>query len=241
METTTPTFTTRCTELRTHIGRIQSSDADKHLVQTMEKIREELAEYLSQIADLTKTRQVFSTVENMPKPAIDAATVKTLKKKIGTLTGKLDTSRSQIGKNNNWADCVVKAKGLGTTLEKDLKKTWTDFIEGERPGFEMFLGFRGLPQCAGPIKELERLSGVLNGLKSTLPEDSEPIELVRTTATKMRETIATLGLEGHPDEMVEFLKKCSTEGGAPFSELTPKIFQWILDEGFAGDLRVKSR
>ena len=102
------TFEARCTELRTHIGRIQSSDADRHLVQTMEKIREELATHLSRIAALTTTKQVFSTVEGMPKPVIDAAAVKALKKTIGTLTGKLDNNRSQIGKNNNWADCGVK-------------------------------------------------------------------------------------------------------------------------------------
>ena len=105
----------------------------------------------------------------------------------------------------------------------------------------MFLGFRGLPQCKTPIQELERLANTLNELGRTLPENPDPIEMVTTIADQMRKIIASLGLDGQPAEMVAFLKKCSTEGGAPLSELTQEIFKWIQEQGFAGDLRVKSR
>jgi|GEM_PF-2833412 len=236
-----PTFATRCTELRTHIGRIQSSDADKHLVQTMEKIRVELAGLLSRIAGLTITKQVFSTVEGMPKPVIDAAAVKSLKKTIGTLTGKLDKNRTQIGNNNNWADCVVKAKGLADALERDIRKIWLDYIAGAQPGYAVFTGYRELPKCRPILSELDRLAGILNELKRTLPLDPSPISKISETAALMREKIASLGFGGTPPEVADFLKKCASDGGAPLSDLTPGIFQWISKEGFAGDLRVKPR
>lgn len=235
------TFEARCTELRTHIGRIQSSDADRHLVQTMEKIREELATHLSRIAALTTTKQVFSTVEGMPGPVIDAAAVKALKKTIGTLTGKLDNNRSQIGKNNNWADCGMKAKGLADALEQDLRKIWIDYIAGEQPGYAVFNGYRGLTKCRPILSELDRLVGILNELKRILPQDPVPISMVRETAALMRKKIASLGLENTPLAVADFLKKCATDGGAPLSELTPEIFDWIREQDFAGDLRVKPR
>jgi hypothetical protein len=241
MEDTAPTFAARCTELRTHIGRIQSSDADKHLVQTMEKIREDLVEHLSRIDDLKKTVQVFSTMEGMPKPVIDAAAVKTLKKTIGTLTGKLDKNRSQISSNNNWADCGVKSKGLAEALDRNLRKIWADYIAAEQPGFAVFNSYRGLPKCRPILSELDRLSGILTELKRALPQEPSPILKVRETGALMREKIASLGLGDTPPEVAEFLKKCAADGGAPLSDLTPEIFKWIRDQGFAGDLRVKPR
>lgn len=239
MDATAPTFATRCTELRTHIGRIQSSDADKHLVQTMEKIRAELAEHLSRIEGLMKTRQVFSNVEGIPRPVIDSAAVKALKKTISTLTGKLDNNRSQIGNNNNWAECGVKAKGLAEALERDLKRIWMDYIAAEQPGYAVFNGYRALSQCRPILGELDRLAGILGELKKTLPQDPSPISRVSETAILMREKIAALGLGDAPPEMAEFLKKCATDGGAPLSDLTSEIFDWIREQGFAGDLRVK--
>ena len=235
------TFATRCIELRAHIGRIQSSDADKHLVQTMEKIREELAVHLFRIAALTKTMQVFSAMENITKPVIDTASVKALKKTIGTLTGKLDKSRSQIGNNNNWADCSLKAKGLADALERDLTKIWRDYIEGEQPGYSLFNGYRIFPKCLSILDELDRLSAVLCELKKNLPQDTIPISSVSKTATLMRAKIDSLPLGDVPQEMAEFLKKCAADGGAPLTELTPKIFKWISEQGFAGDLRIKPR
>ena len=241
MDSTPPTFSARCTELRSHIGRIQSSDADKHLVQTMEKIREELADHLSRIAGLTKTMQVISAVEDIPKPVIDAAAVEALKKTIGKLTVKLDKSRSQIGNNNNWADCGVKAKGLADALEQNLKKIWIDFIAGEQPGYAVFNSYRGLPKCRPILSELDRLAGILTELKRALPQEPSPILKVRETAALMGEKIASLGLGDTPPEVAEFLKKCAADGGAPLSDLSPEIFKWIRDQGFAGDLRVKPR
>jgi hypothetical protein len=241
MEATLPTFASRCTELRTHIDSIQSSDANKHLVQTMEKIRENLAEHLSRIVGLKKTKQVFFNVEIMPKPVIDATAVKALKKMIGTLTGKLDKNRSQIGNNNNWADCGVKAKGLADALERELRKIWGDYISAEQPGYVVFNGYRIFPQCRTILDELDRLAGVLGELKKILPQDPLPISNVSKTVTLMRAKIASLPLGGVPPEMADFLKKCAADGGAPLSDLTPEIFKWIRDQGFAGDLRVKPR
>lgn len=241
MKATAPTFAARCTELRTHIGRIQSSDADKHLVQTMEKIREELSEHLSRIEGLKKTMQFFSTVEGVPKPVVDADAVKALKKTISTLTGKLDKNRSQIGNNNNWADCGVKAKGLADALERDLRKTWSDYIATEQPGYAVFNAYRGLPKCRPILSELDRLSGILTELKRNLPHDPSPILKVSDTAALMREKISSLGLGDTPPEVAEFLKKCAADGGVPLSDLTPEIFKWIRDQGFAEDLRVKPR
>jgi len=241
MQTTAPTFAARCTELRSHIKRIQTTDADKHLVQTMEKIREELAEHLSRISSLTKTKQVFASVEGMPKPVIDAASVKPFKKTIGLLTVKLDKNRSQIGNNNNWADCSVKAKGLSDALERDLRKIWSDYIASEQPGYAVFNAYRGLPKCRPILSEIDRLVGILNELKRTLPQDASPILKVEEVAALMREKIASLGLGDTPPEVAEFLKKCAADGGAPLSDLKPEIFGWICEQGFAGDLRVKPR
>jgi hypothetical protein len=235
------TFATRCTELRGHIGRIQSSDADKHLVQTMEKIREELAVHLSRIAALTKTMQVFSAMENIAKPVIDTASVKALKKTIGTLTGKLDKSRSQIGNNNNWADCSLKAKGLADALERDLRKIWSDYIAAQQPNYMLFNGYRIFPQCRIILDELDRLAGTLGELKKTLPQDHIPISNVSETTILMKAKIASLPLGDVPAEMADFLKKCAADGGAPLSDITPEIFKWISEQGFAGDLRVKPR
>lgn len=230
----------RCTELRTHIGRIKSSDEDKHLVRTMETIRDELTLHLSRIAGLTKSMDVLAA-EGMPRPAIDAAGIRGLRTKINSLIKKLDSNRSKIANDNGWAECAVKAKALADKLEIDLRKLWSDFIADERPGYEMFNAFRGLPQCGPPLRELERLGSILNGQKGTLPQDPAPVALVRTTAAQMREQIGSLGLDGEPAAMIAFLKKCSAEGGAPLSDLTPEIFQWIIQKGFAADLRVKPR
>ena len=241
METTAPTFATRCTELRTRIGRIQAREADAQIVRTMENILTELAIHLDRATQLEKTKVVFSTVEGMPKPLVDAAAVKALKKTIGTLTGKLDKNRSQIGNNNNWADCGVKAKGLAVALERDLSRIWADYIAAEQPGFAVFNAYRGLPKCRHILSELDRLSGILTELKRALPQDNSPILKVRETVALMREKIASLGLGDTPPEVAEFLKKCAADGGAPLSDLTPDIFKWIRDQGFAGDLRVKPR
>jgi hypothetical protein len=241
MDATPPTFSARCTELRAHIGRIQSSDADKHLVQTMERIREELADHLSRIVALTTTMQVFSSVEDIPRPVVDASAVKALKKTISTLTGKLDKNRSQIGNNNNWADCGVKAKGLADSLERDFRKIWSDYIATEQPGYAVFNAYRIFPQCRTILDELDRLAGALGELKKMLPQDPLTIFSVTKTATLMRAKIASLPLGGVPPEMADFLKKCAGEGGAHLSDLTPEIFKWIREQGFAGDLRVKPR
>jgi hypothetical protein len=241
MEATAPTFATRCNDLRTHIRRIQSSDADKHLVQTMEKIREELAGHLFRINGLKKTAQVFSNVAGMPKPVVDTSAVKALRKTIGTLTGKLDKNRSQIGNNNNWADCGVKAKGLADVLERDLRKIWSDYIAAEQPGYAVFNAYRGLPKCRPILSELDRLAGILNDLKKNLPQDPTPILKVGETTVLMREKIKSLGLGDTPLEVAEFLKKCAADGGAPLSDLSSEIFKWIREQGFAGDLRVKPR
>ncbi|MEI7909630.1 MAG: hypothetical protein WCK77_08355 [Verrucomicrobiota bacterium] len=241
MEATAPTFATRCIELRTQIGRIQSREAEAQLVRTMENILVELAIHLDRAAQLAKTKLVFSTVEGMPKPVIDATAVKSLKKTVGTLTGKLDNNRSQIGGGNTWADCVVKAKGLADALERDLRRIWMDYIAVEQPGYAVFNAYRGLPKCRPILSELDRLAGTLNELKRTLPQDPSPIFKVRETAALMREKIASLGLGDTPPEVAEFLKKCATDGGAPLSDLTPEIFKWIREQGFAGDLRVTPR
>lgn len=241
MEATAPTFATRCIELRTRIGSIQYRDAEAHLVSTMENILAELAIHLDRAAQLEKTKQVFSTVDSLPKPEIDAAAVKSLKKTIGTLTGKLDNNRSQIGGGNTWADCVVKAKGLADALERDLRKIWLNYIADEQPGYAVFNAFRGLPKCRPILSELDRLTGIVNELKKTLPQDSSLIFKVREIAALMREKITSLGLGDTPPEVAEFLKKCAADGGAPLSELTPEIFKWIREQGFAGDLRVKPR
>jgi hypothetical protein len=177
----------------------------------------------------------------MPRPAIDAAAVRGLKTKIGSLVKKLDSNRSKIANDNGWAECGVKAKALADKLEIDLRKLWSDFIADERPGYEMFNAFRGLPQCGPPLRELDRLASILNGQKGTLPQDPAPVALVRSTAARMREQIGSLGLEGEPAAMIAFLKKCSAEGGAPLSDLTPEIFDWIIQKGFTADLRVKPR
>jgi hypothetical protein len=241
MDASPTTFSSRCTELRSRIERIQSSDADKHLVRTMETIRTELREHLSRIALLAKTMEVFAGVENMPRPGIDAVAVKNLRSKISTLIGKLDKNRSRITENSGWAECSVRAKALADTLEKDLRKIWADYITSEQPGYEMFQSFRGLPQCGPPLRELDRLSGILKGIRSNIPQDPSPIPKVRETITLMRKQIASLGLDGEPPEMVAFLKRCSAEGGAPLTDLTPQIFRWIQEKGFAADLRVKPR
>lgn len=240
MEATVTTFAARCTGLRTHIGRIKSSDEDKHLVRTMETIRAELADHVSRIASLTKAMGVFAA-EGMPRPAIDAPGIRGLKTKVSSLTRKLDSNRSKIANDNGWAECAVKAKALADKLDIDLRKLWSDFIVSERPGYEMFNAFRGLPQCGPPLRELERLASILNGQKGTLPQDPAPVALVRSTVARMREQIGSLGLDGEPEAMIAFLKKCSAEGGAPLSDLTPEIFQWIVQKGFAADLRVKPR
>lgn len=241
MEATVSTFTTRCNELRTQIGRIQSREADAQIVRTMENILAELAIHLSRATQLEKTKLVFSTVEGMPKPVIDATAVKSLKKTVGTLTGKLDNNRSQIGGGNSWADCVVKTKGLADSLERDLRKIWSDYIAAEHPGYAVFNAYRGLPKCRPILSELDRLSGILTELKRALPQEPSPILKVRETAALMREKIASLGLGDTPPEVAEFLKKCAADCGAPLSDLTPEIFKWIRDQGFAGDLRVKPR
>ncbi|MCB1129532.1 MAG: hypothetical protein KDN05_00285 [Verrucomicrobiae bacterium] len=236
-----PTFAERCTKLRSHISRIQSIDADKGLVRTMENIRTELVGHLSRVEALMKTRQVFSAIDGMLLPVIDVNALKGLKKTIGTLIGKLDNNRSQIGSGNTWADCDVKAKGLADNLERDLRVIWTKFISDERPAYEMFNAFSALPQCTTPLRELQRLSGVLDGLRKTLPLSPAAIEEVRSTAARMREHINSLGLDGEPAEMVAFLKKCSGPDGAPLTDLTPEVFQWIKDKGYAATLRVKPR
>ena len=100
---------------------------------------------------------------------------------------------------------------------------------------------------------IDRLAGVLGELKKILPQDPLPISNVSKTVTLMRAKIASLPLGGVPPEiasrplggvppeMADFLKKCAADGGAPLSDLTPEIFKWIRDQGFAGDLRVKPR
>ena len=206
----------------------------------MEKIRDELTVHLDRIANLTKSMEVL-VVEGMPRPAIDSAAVRGLKTKIGSLIKKLDSNRSKIANDNNWAECGIKAKALADKLEMDLRKLWSDFIAAERPGYEMFNAFRGLPQCGPPLRELERQASILNGQKGTLPQDPAPVALIRSTVAQMREQISSLGLNGEPEAMVAFLKRCSAEGGAPLSDLTPEIFEWIVQKGFAADLRVKPR
>lgn len=238
--TVPPIFAERCTELRSHISRIQSSDADKGLVRTMENIRTELAEHLNRVEGLMKSRKVLSVIDGVPPPQINANTLKALKKTIVALTGKLDNNRSQIGGGSTWADCDVKAKGLAEALDKDLRNIWTKFISDERPAYEMFNAFSALPQCAAPLRELHRLSGILDGLRKTLPQSPSAIDEVRATAIRMRKQIESLGLDGEPAEMVAFLKKCSGDG-APLSDLTQEIFQWIQDKGYAATLRVKPR
>jgi len=240
MEAAAPTFVARCAELRPSIGRIKSSDEDKHLVETMEKIRDELTAHLVKIASLTKSMEILAA-EGMPRPAIDAAAVRGLKTKIGSLVKKLDSNRSKIANDNSWAECGVKAKALADALERDLRKIWMDHIAAEQPGYSVFNGYRGLAKCRPILSELDRLAGSLNELKATLPQDPSPISKVSGTAALMREKIASLGLENTPAAVAEFLKKCAADGGAPLSDLTPEVFDWIRDQGFAGDLRVKPR
>lgn len=241
MEATALTFATRCSELRTQIGRIQSREADAQIVRTMENILAELAIHLDRATQLEKTKVVFSTVEGMPRPVVDATAIKSLKKTVTSLTGKLDNNRSQIGGGNTWADCVVKAKGLADSLERDLRKIWSDYIAALQPGYAVFNAYRGLPKCRPILSELDRLSGILTELKKTLPQEPSPILRVRETVALMREKISSLGLGETPPSVAEFLKKCAADGGAPLSDLTPEIFKWISEQGFAGDLRVKPR
>jgi hypothetical protein len=235
------TFTTRCDGLIAQIERIQSREADAQIVRTLESMIAELSNHLDRATKLQRTAGIFASVEGMPQPVVNANAVEALKKDVGKLTERLEKNRTQIAGGNYWANCIVKAKGLTDSLEQELNRIWVDFISAEQPGYSVFKAYRSLPTCRPILSELDRLAGILISLRRTLPEDQSTIIMVRETTALMREHIASLGLEDTPPEVEDFLKKCSADGGAFLSELTPEIFKWISAKGFAEDFRVKPR
>jgi hypothetical protein len=234
------TLLSRSKELSDKMKRIANRAADDVLVRKIEEIHEPLTRHVATVVGLHSSLLVMRKAELLKASPVSGSTVQTLQQSISNLRKRLRENRSRLVEGNIWANCDKQQKAHAEELERLLQQQWKSFVTEHTPGIETFRPFAKLTSCKSKFDRLEELERESRVVQAHLPSSEAVVEAVRQRGAQMNQLIDSLGLDGEPAKMQDFLKQCA-QSGVPLDELTDDVLKWLKTKGFAASLRIVTR
>lgn len=234
------TLLERCVGLSDRLERVASAGKDADLVKKLREIEDKIAGHVDRAKALENS---FKTLRGGGVIGTDeinqTAANKQIQRLIETLRKRLRERRSEMTKGDTWKNLDQKAKSTSNELDRALKSAWRTYVKSETPTYDIFRSFSGFEQCRSAIANLEQLQKKSEVLALELPGGVDELKRIGEIRQEMIRTIESLDLRDVPDEVLEFLRSCSS--GVSLNELTDEILTWLRDRGFTKSMKVTLR
>jgi hypothetical protein len=128
-------------------------------------------------------------------------------------------------------------------LRSELEKSWKNFVRDlERNALgERFLEQYDYGDSSATVRQLQTLLAQLKALGNQLPleKGSRAIADVRNVFDALKCGVLQLPEDGMPDEVRTFLTQARSPNGAPLSNLSEKVLEWLKEHRADGKFQVR--
>ncbi|MEV6638465.1 hypothetical protein [Amycolatopsis sp. NPDC051371] len=248
---TTPSLATRARRLIEHLGDVKEREQDQQARSIVESVsarsqvcRRRLSATTDAVQDLERHEIPFPTLQRTLLNDIPAAkrTLRTTATTIERTDPRASAERARSQSvDSALATCERIAKELELHLARAAKLRRQQLLPADIQS--PVHGYSGVSEAL-----VVRLQSLQRTLQAPLPEmavDKLVASLDRIAAQAEQWTrehpLLEAALEKHHPEIKEFLRLAATEGGAPWSAITPSVSQWLSDPANTADLKVVLR
>lgn len=225
------------TNLQSKISIKKNRDLIDGLANDLELVRENHDEAKKSLALISLLRDA-----NILKTA--NTTVKSdnsqFQRKIGTLSTRLETDPTKLRQGNVWADFDNLVRKIPRDARRYGFVEWKRYVNEQIPSAQTWLAFENIERCRSAIQEMRKIEADKAGLLILDALSKEDLERVLKLGDRMHTLIDSLDLKDQPPEMIDFLKRCASEG-VSMSELSDEILEWVRDNKFVESLRIKTK
>lgn len=230
-----------CEDLNANLARKISIKKDRDVIdglaKDLELVREEHGEAKKSLAIIHLLRD--ANILNAAATTIESDNSE-FQKKIGTLKTRIEKDPSKLRQGNVWADFDNLVRKIPREARRYGFGEWRRYVSEQIPSAQTWLAFEGVTRCRSAIQEMREIESDKAGLLKQDSLSKGDIDRVLKLGGRMRVLIDSLDLKDQPSEMIDFLKRCASEG-VSMSELSDKILKWLRDNKFVESLRIKTK